>query len=755
MSLPVRISPSQRETAQLLLSAVRALLARPLAGLLFWTPDERGVLAWQGTTTSAALVQRWLQQAGEQGPDWTGGADVAAPLHAWGAYPLPGQDPLWVVVGDAQVGDAPPASAASPALLHLLALAARALFPEARPVSPATVQAPQLSYLQAELESAQAVMGVSALTELELAPPHLMYEAMQLIGTVADVDWSGFLAVQGDMASTISAWHAPDAAEFARAIQQEFPRYRHAWLWEMMQQTTPRFLDSLPSPAPEHPLGRDVRALSVVSLGEYDGVQYVLAVLRLSRLAPWRQRDRRLVEAVARVIRAALEHQEQRRLLAAQHEELRFTLAHAPLIRWQVDRAGIFVQSQGQGLAGQNLHDDQVIGQSAFELYRDLPELLANLTRALAGESFAATLVVNGRTLDNHYVPLRSARQEVTGVLGLAYDVTRRVEAEHRIQTLLRLSQMLDASGRLDAVAAGVLALLQDELQVDGLVLWRRTDQVLRPLTRQGQLPAGLQPWLRDGLDPRHPQVVAALGGQATVRSGPGLTAGDRRAGLGRHALLPVWLDDPGGAVLMGAYDHAARPWTPDQQALLDAAARTLRTAAQREDQLQHLEQLAHTDALTGVGNRRALERDLQATLVQARARRLEFSLVTLDVDQFKRVNTQHGHAGGDRLLVTLAGLLQAEVRGSDALYRLGGDEFVLLIHGSAAQVERLRSRLTAVSGRLQQAGFGGVELSVGAARWPEDAEALTELLRLSDERLFLDKGRTDPGRTRSPGTDG
>jgi diguanylate cyclase (GGDEF)-like protein len=132
---------------------------------------------------------------------------------------------------------------------------------------------------------------------------------------------------------------------------------------------------------------------------------------------------------------------------------------------------------------------------------------------------------------------------------------------------------------------------------------------------------------------------------------------------------------------------------------------------------------LARRDPLTGVANRRALLEALQ------REGERRVGLLMLDVDDFKRTNTLHGHPGGDRALVFVAQCLRAACREEDLAARLGGDEFALLARGiDEAGMEALAARLLAgVRAR------DGVRISAGWVVGPADAE---QLLAAADAAL-------------------
>jgi PAS domain S-box-containing protein len=132
--------------------------------------------------------------------------------------------------------------------------------------------------------------------------------------------------------------------------------------------------------------------------------------------------------------------------------QLRTVIENAPLVVWSIDQNGIFTLSEGRGLAQLGFKPGEVVGRSAFEIYKDLPELLASLRRGLAGEEVVATLHVAGRVFETVYQPMRDERGHITGLLGISTDVTERHSAEHekeRLQAQLLQVQKLESLGLL------------------------------------------------------------------------------------------------------------------------------------------------------------------------------------------------------------------------------------------------------------------------------------------------------------------
>src|SRR6476620_4250570 len=131
---------------------------------------------------------------------------------------------------------------------------------------------------------------------------------------------------------------------------------------------------------------------------------------------------------------------------------LRTVIDNAPLVVWSIDQDGIFTLSEGRGLAKLGLAPGQVIGPSVYDVYKDFPELLASLRRALAGEEGVAELHVAGLVFETVYQPLRDARGQITGLLGISTDITERhrAEKEHAmLQAQLLQVQKLESLGLL------------------------------------------------------------------------------------------------------------------------------------------------------------------------------------------------------------------------------------------------------------------------------------------------------------------
>lgn len=158
----------------------------------------------------------------------------------------------------------------------------------------------------------------------------------------------------------------------------------------------------------------------------------------------------------------------------------------------------------------------------------------------------------------------------------------------------------------------------------------------------------------------------------------------------------------------------------------------------------QRLEHLAHFDALTQLPNRMLLADRLQLAMAHASRTRDLLAVCYLDLDGFKPVNDQYGHAAGDRLLIEVAQRLKASVRGGDTVARLGGDEFVLLL-GNLNTLDECDHAINRISTALSRPfpvpdGEVNISASIGVTLYPNDGSDADTLLRHADQAMYVAK---------------
>jgi diguanylate cyclase (GGDEF)-like protein len=173
------------------------------------------------------------------------------------------------------------------------------------------------------------------------------------------------------------------------------------------------------------------------------------------------------------------------------------------------------------------------------------------------------------------------------------------------------------------------------------------------------------------------------------------------------------------------------------------------RERAINERHLADLEVLTLSDPLTGLGNRRALERELARTMLRSRRLDHPLSLLFLDVDDLKTVNDRFGHAAGDQTLRAVGhAVRQCSRDGADSGYRVGGDEFVLIVLAGRDGAERLARR---IHDGFQAHAPHQNRLSSGIVEWDGSLSA-SELLNEADRRMYRNKHMS---RASTPVSDG
>ncbi len=162
------------------------------------------------------------------------------------------------------------------------------------------------------------------------------------------------------------------------------------------------------------------------------------------------------------------------------------------------------------------------------------------------------------------------------------------------------------------------------------------------------------------------------------------------------------------------------------------------------------LNQIAHYDPLTGIPNRRLLADRLSQGILHARRVGNSLAVCYLDLDGFKPINDQHGHAVGDLFLIEMANRLKQELRGEDTLARLGGDEFVIILTNvtDPNEIHVVLDRvLNAVNAVAHIEGLTiSTTASIGVTLFPDDNADPDTLLRHADQAMYLAK---DAGKNR------
>jgi diguanylate cyclase (GGDEF)-like protein len=190
---------------------------------------------------------------------------------------------------------------------------------------------------------------------------------------------------------------------------------------------------------------------------------------------------------------------------------------------------------------------------------------------------------------------------------------------------------------------------------------------------------------------------------------------------------------------------HRTQPdaFTEGDLNLLTVVARYLAGAIEVARLHEQLKELAATDPLTGLSNRRSFYERLTAEIARSQRNNRGLSIALLDLNGLKAINDVCGHGVGDQVLIQVAESLERTVRASDLAARYGGDEFVLLFPETpSAQAELLLNQLRSIEVALPDPPSEHIHISFcwGIASWPQDGQSPEGLLRAADVRLYAMK---------------
>jgi diguanylate cyclase (GGDEF)-like protein/excisionase family DNA binding protein len=328
-------------------------------------------------------------------------------------------------------------------------------------------------------------------------------------------------------------------------------------------------------------------------------------------------------------------------------------------------------------------------------------------------------------------------------LVGQSSELARRADSQRRLlQINERLLSTLDQADVLETIADG----LRDVVAYDNLSVYRSdvAEQVMAPvLTRErhaDEVSRYLIPFGRGlmGWAVEHSQPILAndaLGDPRALQI-PGTPPEP-------EAVVVVPLIAEGevlGALNVSRIGGPEVYFSESDFELIQLFAGQASIALRNADAHHAMSQRAETDALTGLANHGAFQRDL-ARFVEEEAPRKRLAVLMMDLDSFKAYNDRYGHPAGDSLLHRAATAIYGAARSEDHVYRYGGDEFALILpHTGIAEAVRVANRVRRAVSVLTAADSSPVTITVGVAGLPGDATDRAGLIAAADTALYYGK---------------
>ncbi len=209
------------------------------------------------------------------------------------------------------------------------------------------------------------------------------------------------------------------------------------------------------------------------------------------------------------------------------------------------------------------------------------------------------------------------------------------------------------------------------------------------------------------------------------------------------HSVLAV---DGRQSGLLLIYRHAP-PFTGYQREILEIFSAQIALLMANMNAREKILNLADTDYLTGIWNKRSLRRQLLQETERAVSLKVPLSVLVLDIDDFKQINDTLGHTIGDVVLSEFCGAVRESLRPPDFFARFGGDEFVVLLpHTNLARAiavaERIIEKVRGLTITTDEETAVACSVSIGVAELKREDVAANDVLRRADERLYIAKRR-------------
>lgn len=545
-------------------------------------------------------------------------------------------------------------------------------------------------------------LGQKVLRESEARLRSALLESAQRFRVIAQI--SKDLIYEWDLGSGAVGWFA-DVDENLGYEPGEFPRSRKAW----EEVIHPDDHDRVLAAVGRH-LNSDEPFTQEYGVVRRDGTRLI-----------WSDRGKAIRDArgnPTKWVGIVTDVTEQRRTEAAfleREERLRVLVKNTPGTLFTIDKRGVLTYSEGNALEGLNLLPAGASGESVWEAYKDFPDILEHLRRALGGDAHTATVRIGDLVFEAQYVPYRGSNGELLGVMALAADVTKQRNAEEALLVSEARYRTL-----FERNLAGVYLMSLDGRIVDC------NDSFARILGFPSR-----EELLKQPVWDFHPTPEDFQRFLARVRERRTLTNFEdclrRKDGATVWVLENVTLFEERGG----------------HMPLFQGTAIDITETRQDKEQVRHM---AVHDSLTGLPNRVLFNDRLTIALSHARRGRWRVAVLFLDLDRLKTINESFGRPIGDELLQRVAERIRAGIRAGDTVARFGGGEFGIVIQRITSEEDAARVAQKVLDAIRLPFSVDHRELfittSIGVSLYPADGGDAETLARNAETAVYRAKER-------------